>query len=1788
MKTINKFLLVSLCILIVGLSCVSATDINDNNTQTNDTSLSNDDSQSISTTDVVDTIEDTQTTDNKTISSQDSSKTDNSDEKIVDNKTNLKSSEVIVITQDTWSNYFRYDEALNTTISTTLVSAGDTLDLQGEFYNVNFTIDKANITITSIGKTAMLYNCTINVQGLESSNSQVHNLTIRNNNYYGTGIYLNVTSNITIANNTIHVNGPYAFALAADQTNNSLIIDNFLRTSQRSDTTRTHTAVAMGSSYYNNIVNNTVASDDANGIYFSLWGSGLFQGGYCDYNNITNNTVIGGYSSNVTSWCYTIQVMGTYNIISNNTVYGGYRGISTQDFTNNTIVNNTVNATNQGIYACEGAIVENNYVNVNGSSAVGIAVGGSGAIIQNNIIITSTGHGIQISASKCDIINNTITSIEGYGIYSKGQYTNITIVNNTITSGKIGIIFKQQSSSKKINYITVSRNVIISSASAAIDFTEAGAKTTEDSHVTVDESNVLSCSLGTGLDVAYLAPSAGSDDDTPDSNKTYIVTMDNYYTYFTDENELNTRVVLKNDTLILQGVFTNVDFICTIKVHIIGQNCTIYNGTISFTEDASASSLTNVTIKNADRYPDVYYQHAVEILNVNNCNITNITILDNNNKFESIGILVLGSSGNTITNNYIFNSGDYVNYGIMVYASDLNTIANNTVYINQSSTQYEYADEIMFNDNIGTIQEILQNYGIVLLYSSYNSIDQNNVTTRSNFDEYTEPIEDCKNSVVGIDIYYDSNYNNVTNNIVDVESYGPYAYGMGVLGAPWGTSLGDLNATNNSFINNSVTVNGGYCATGFIAGLNSVNTTVDSNTFIVNARHNSTSKGDYAYGVTLESCYNTTFTNNIVNATAQSLYSVELFGTDYNYIANNTFYGEATYPYGVAGYQSDLNTITNNNFTMRGMDYGEPNPAEHTDSIPSGKEVIMLMNNCYNNTITYNTINTNATDTAVLLTTTAINTTVCENAIQSSSYIGDEAVTNNHNTNNVSNNFLYFTTITVYPVSGTVGYPLNITATITTTAPDTDNLTVTFRVGTSTVLGSSKVVDGVAQIQVNETSYLKATVYTIIATVSGTNYQNSTGTTSLNLNKTMTNSIVNVAKVTGLPGDTVTLVANVTDAKGSQVTGNVTFVLDGVTLGTVDLYVGRANITYKIPASETSGTHNITVIYNGNSDYSASEGSNILGVQTNSVTTVSSVSGIIGNTVTISARFTQNGQAITSGNATIMVNGSTVGRTTISNGRSTYTYYIPTNMKAGTYDITVIYEGNDTIAQSQASNTLTVNKTSSLINYNTTYSHLGEKTVITVVVTNSTGGFTASGGNMTISINGELIKNPDGTTVYGYVEDNVIKFTFNTPTTLRGSNNISFTYSGDDQFNSSSKTFTNGYVVYESSPVSSIITSDVSGKNGETIELVAKLYDQNGNVITTGQATFKINGNTIKVNGTGIKVNITNGEARYSFTIPNYSAKNYTITAVASINGTRVENSSILTVIKSDPTVELDGIVTTGSTGTLTGRIYDEYGSLVDIDTKIAIKINGKTVSSTRVYNGTINVTLDVSAYSSGIYNVTVVIGENNRFKTQTVYTALIKNVSNAFVTVPVQNKNGNVVSLTAIATDSNGNRVTGGSATFKLNGNTIKENGTGIKVSFVNGVARYNYTIPDNYSAKNYTLTGVANINNTRYETSTNLTIEKTNTTSVVNSMSISKGTNATLTGSVLDEDLKNVTGDAKYTVKINGKSVASGRVYNGTINVTLNTSSLSAGTYTVEFIVGENNRYTKSTTNTTLVIKN
>ncbi|UTB31574.1 MAG: chitobiase/beta-hexosaminidase C-terminal domain-containing protein [Methanobacterium sp. ERen5] len=349
------------------------------------------------------------------------------------------------------------------------IHAGDVLDIYGTLYNKNMYIDRP-LSVKSTSKTGKLVNGTITILK-DGSGSNVTDLKIQNSNENGSGIFLYGTNNNNIQRNNIICNGAYGFGIALTRSNYNNITGNTVKTLKyvKSDGgTRAHTTIPIGSSNHNIISNNYVESQGANCIYLTIYSSGNFAtDGPSYFNTISNNTVVGVDNS----ISYAIQMMGSNNTAINNTVKGAYRGISSEldNEGGNSIIGNNIQATYCGVYFTSNCTVAHNKITGSKSMSSGISAFGSNAKIVDNIINLSNGNGIYLAGSNCGVVFNNITTVTNEAVYVYGLVRNITLAGNIINSNSMGIVLKQQSSSKFPTGILISTNTITSKGVCAVN-----------------------------------------------------------------------------------------------------------------------------------------------------------------------------------------------------------------------------------------------------------------------------------------------------------------------------------------------------------------------------------------------------------------------------------------------------------------------------------------------------------------------------------------------------------------------------------------------------------------------------------------------------------------------------------------------------------------------------------------------------------------------------------------------------------------------------------------------------------------------------------------------------------------------------------------------------------------------------------------------------------------------------------------------------------------------------------------------------------------------------------------------------------------------------------------------------------------------------------------------------------------------------------------------------------------------------------------------------------------------
>ncbi|OWT33471.1 hypothetical protein BGI41_02200, partial [Methanobrevibacter sp. 87.7] len=973
----NKILIVLIVLItVLSIGSISATDVNDSSSfntvntysELHSTDVSSSNSQvDLSTDDSLDDL--------KSVNAVSDSK-NNSDIVSSTNQT-VKTSKTINLDSDKYSNYF--DEEGNIISG---ISSGDTLDLSGTFTNQSFVID-IPVTITSSSNNAFLRDCTINlVRGSEGS--KVSNIRFNNTFKFTPGVWIQNSNNIIVDNINFYGNGRSAYSAYIQNSTYCTVSNSKIKTETGEDNSPwTHPGICISVSNFISILNNYIEIGDNVGIYASVYN----DNGYSNNSFIIGNTVK-TVVDNPTSWNYAIQMMGSNNLIENNTVIGAYRGISATVSNNtvrgNTIINITgvnfgnktqVTGGDNGIIVNTNSIVENNkLISVNAQTAINV---GDNCVVRNNTIDNRlhNGYGISVRGSNVNVTYNNVTTDNSAAIDVRGDVKDIIVNYNNINSNTVGILVARESNKKYPRNLTITNNVVNTTGDCAINALYADNKNT-----TIANNMVY------GKEIVYPQGFVIEDDTIIKYNGTkIIITPDTYSMYFDDNGVIIPGTINDRDILLFSGNFTNKVMIISSKVKIEGNNQTnLFNSTIKVTSPNVYICDLNITNNNPSVFNQwgIYvYDSADYVFIVNN----NINVVDDKTAYC---IYLDDVSGATVERNFLTSSGNYLTYTILcreVYNSKIN---NNVVFTNGSGEVHGYESELCI-DGVYRIQEIYRTYGILLLYSSNNTISSNYVSVSSKLDNKT--YINATNSIVGVDIYFDSNNNTVNNNHIEVSGNDNYIYGTGCLAAQ--TGKGNTEANNNKFIQNDVILNGNNFVSGIIVGYLSNGTIIDDNSITLNSKN-------VAYGITLEASENSTVTNNIVNAKSGAIYLLEMFSSNNNLINNNEFNGLGSFVYGVAGYQSSDNTINNNKINATADYTNVDSVSDHGDAIPAGVAGIFLMKDSVNNNINSNNITTNGYY--------AVNITNNQNSVKDNYLVANSSSGNNavsYLNENVSGNY---------------------------------------------------------------------------------------------------------------------------------------------------------------------------------------------------------------------------------------------------------------------------------------------------------------------------------------------------------------------------------------------------------------------------------------------------------------------------------------------------------------------------------------------------------------------------------------------------------------------------------------------------------------------------------------------------------------------------------------------------------------------------------------------------------------
>ncbi|WP_299526717.1 S-layer family protein [uncultured Methanobrevibacter sp.] len=414
-----------------------------------------------------------------------------------------------------------------------------------------------------------------------------------------------------------------------------------------------------------------------------------------------------------------------------------------------------------------------------------------------------------------------------------------------------------------------------------------------------------------------------------------------------------------------------------------------------------------------------------------------------------------------------------------------------------------------------------------------------------------------------------------------------------------------------------------------------------------------------------------------------------------------------------------------------------------------------------------------------------------------------------------------------------------------------------------------------------------------------------------------------------------TIEATLNGVNGAKLTGNVIVTINSKQY-LVTVIDGKGTLEgINLPA----GSYDFSARFAGNDNYNAVIDSDKFNVnKIDPILDVSINNTQIGENTTITVNLPSDAE----GNVIITIDGQNyIGA--ITEGK--VIIEVP-NLKEGTYDVAINYNGDNNYNKANSTASFTISKINPVLDVNITDIIFGEN--LTVI------------GNLPADINGSAIISVDGVektvlVVNGKINEMITDLT-------AGYHIIGVKYNGNDKYTSIEVSKT--VYVAKANPILNVIIDDV--KVGEIINISATLTGVNNSplngklIISLNNEDYVIN----VVNGKGnIRINAFNNNGVYNFTTTWSGDNNY-------MNTSMVGSFKVSKVEKYPANITIPGGVE-GKNSTITIDLPDDAtGEIIAI-------IDGKNYTG-NVSNGTGSV--DIPPLDKGIHNITVIYPGDDKY----------------------------------------------------------------------------------------------------------------------------------------------------------------------------------------------------------------
>ncbi|MBQ6218504.1 MAG: Ig-like domain repeat protein [Methanosphaera sp.] len=421
----------------------------------------------------------------------------------------------------------------------------------------------------------------------------------------------------------------------------------------------------------------------------------------------------------------------------------------------------------------------------------------------------------------------------------------------------------------------------------------------------------------------------------------------------------------------------------------------------------------------------------------------------------------------------------------------------------------------------------------------------------------------------------------------------------------------------------------------------------------------------------------------------------------------------------------------------------------------------------------------------------------------------------------------------------------------------------------------------------------------------------------------------------------------------------------------------KGEFSYKYN-SKLLGENHVSVFFEGNDKFKdASNKTSFMVSKTKSQVTVSSKNIVLKQNTTIKGKLLDiNNKAISKATIIIIFDGKSIANVkTDSKGKYSYSYKPEHN---GTYNITVIYEGDKNYHKSSNTTKIIVkpiikNKTSITVTSKTIENGDNVTFVATVKDKN---GKAINEGKVIFKINMKTVTDSKGNAIYAKVKNGKAKISIQPTEGLYNKNSdLNAVFGETDKYQRSISKTAKLLLVKKEAKIS-FNTNNIKAKSGDTIKIKVKIVDNNGKPVNKGKVTFKINSKSIG------KVKVKDSTAQINYKLNRLTAKVYKITAVFSDKQyKRIQKTINLTVSKSPTYISLNPINGNKKYAIVKAKLLDKKNQPITTKTKVSIKINGHTkVKEIKVTNGTINQKIATNL-DKGTYTLTIISGTNDIYQ---------------------------------------------------------------------------------------------------------------------------------------------------------------------------------------------------------------